>query len=49
MRELVQRLNDADAVTMARLERENQLSEAELDRVAGGGGKAGASMNPVED
>jgi hypothetical protein len=49
MRELLQRLSEADAVTVAWAEREEQLSEAELDRVAGGGGKAGASMNPVED
>jgi hypothetical protein len=49
MREVLQRLNDASAATVALAEREHQLSEAELDQVAAAGGKAGASTNPVED
>jgi hypothetical protein len=53
MRKSSQPLNDTSAghqVTGPALAQcEHQLSKAELDEVAAGGGKAGASTNPVED
>jgi len=52
MRTLLELFKPADAdctgvTAMPTAERE--ISEEELDHIAGGGGKTGASTNPIED
>ena len=52
MRTLLELFKPADAGgkgTDAPSNAERTLSEVELDHVAGGGGKVGASTNPIED
>jgi len=52
MRTLLELFNPADAGragTDAPPNGARTLSEEELDHIAGGGGKVGASTNPIED
>ena len=40
---------NADCAGVKAMPAQRELSEEELDHIAGGGGKTGASTNPVED